>query len=167
MNAETINRTRRTKRWQRAMGGVAALTVAGATMFVASPASAAQYVGHPPRMFCDSSTARVAVAPPVVRANPGAPEAVLWVNQVQRYNGSTWVNEGPAYYHYSLFNSYGQSVTSWSVFGTSTGGWYANNFLRLPVRYQGWHRVYSIVAAANGGVAQGHVGGANSYCWMS
>lgn len=136
-----------------------ALAVTGA-VGTASPAQAARAITGPATLFCDSSTARVAVSPPRVWASYGT-EQVLWQTTLERWNAST--RQWYAYQtwnDWSSFNYYGQSVTSW-------GPKYANNYMRYPVSHSGYYRVRSFVGGNQGGVVWNAYVAGGAYCYIS
>lgn len=141
---------------------IAAAAVGAAFASTAAPASAARSISQSTSFMC--SNARVGVSPPRVWSQPGRPVQAVWIIQLERYNGSRWYRYTQSR-HYSTFNYYGQSVTSWSAFNTSDGGRYVNSRLWVPVRHRGHYRVASAVAAGNLRTTD-YVGGPSSYCYV-
>lgn len=139
-----------------------AATVAAPVALASSPASAASFVNGPRHIQCGVAT--VSLGFPAVIGTPGYPESVVWMNEVQRWNGRSWVVER-VYYHWARYNSYGFNVSGWSAVPNQLRGAYqANNLLNLPVGYHGaFYRVRSAVLAANGGYWEGYAE-AGRYC---
>jgi hypothetical protein len=129
---------------------------------VASPASATRLIQQSANYTC--SNAQVAVSPPRVWAERGRPEQVVWLIQIERWNGTSWYRYSQASFR-ATFDYFGRSPTSWSVFNTRTGGRYINSRMHMPVAHRGYYRVASAVAAPTRSSAV-YVGGPNAYCFM-
>lgn len=145
--------------------GLIALSLASAGLGFAAPqpAAALSTIAPPANYYCDAALIRI--SPPRAWASANQPEPVAWVNVVQRWNGSAWVEYGPRYFNFGSFNVFGQNVTSWSVMATTRGGMYVNSRLNIPVQHQGYYRVYAFVG--NSTLAHnGWIGGDYNYCWM-
>jgi hypothetical protein len=133
------------------------LAVAVGSTALAAPAQAARDIAGPSGFYCDSSTARIAVAPPRIWATYGT-EQVLWVTGIERWNPSTqrWYSYS-TFQDWSSYDYFGRSVTSW-------GPKYTNNYMRYPVYHKGYYRVASAIGGNQGGVTwNGYVAGGN-YC---
>lgn len=141
-------------------GLVAGLALLLASSVLASPAQAARQINAPAGFYCDSSTARIAVAPPRIWATYGT-EQVLWMTRLERWNPSTgrWYTYS-TFSDVSTYNYYGQSMTSW-------GPKYTNNYMRYPVYHKGYYRVLVAVGGNQGGVTwSGYLAGGN-YCQIT
>jgi hypothetical protein len=138
------------------------LAVTGAAL-TASPAQAARAINGPASLFCDSSTARVAVSPPRVWASYGT-EQVLWQTTLERWNPSTrqWYAYG-TWRDWSSFNYYGQQVN----YPMGWGPKYVNNYMRYPVSHAGYYRVRSYVGGTQGGVVWNAYVAGGAYCYIS
>jgi hypothetical protein len=135
----------------------ATVTVLGA---LASPAAAATKIQHPSSYVCSNAT--VAVAPARVWATPGRTEQVVWLIQLDRWNGRAWKRYSQVAYVGS-FNHFGMNVTGWSMYNTRTGGRFINSRMNVPVSHRGYYRVASGVSAPGLSSAV-YVGGARAYC---
>ena len=138
------------------MLAVALLVISGALLASsAAPASAARSIAQSPGFYCEN--ALVKVSPPRVWASGAQPEQVLWRIGIQRWDAGQqrWFSYKTTD-HYSTFNYYGQSLTSWS------GGQFVNSRLNVPVYHQGFYRVASTVAAPGGSSAV--LVGGGQYC---
>jgi hypothetical protein len=136
--------------------------IAAAYFSLASaPAEAARQINGPAWFVCDKYAATISISPPRVWATYGT-EQVLWVSQLQRWNGNTrqWYN----YYRFntwSSFNYYGQGVTAW------TGGRFHNSTLNLRVSHRGHYRVATAINGNQGGAQWGGYVGGGAYCYVS
>jgi len=134
-------------------------------VLVAAPAEAARQITPPQWFACGKYPANISIGPPRIWSSYNRPEHVVWMTQIQRWNGPRWYLYGKPYTTHSTFNYYGQSVTSWGSEATSTGGRYANSSLNLRVEHIGYYRLAVSIGGLDGGVKWfGLVrGGANCY----
>jgi hypothetical protein len=121
------------------------------------PAEAARQVNGPAWFVCDRYPATISISPPRIWASYRT-EQVVWINQLQRWNGRRW----DGYYRFttwSSFNYYGQGVTAWS------GGRFHNSTLNLRVTHRGNYRVAAAITGNQGGATwTGFIGrGASCY----
>jgi len=144
---------------QRLFGGFAIILAAIAALLVtvqAQPASAASSIAGPSNLVCERYNDKLSVSAPRVWASYRT-EQVLWIAQVERWNGYAWVNYSKHNF-YASFNIYGQNVTGWST------GWYANSTMNIPVYRAGYYRVASAVGGTQGGVTWGGYVSGGGYC---
>jgi hypothetical protein len=147
----------------------AALIAAAACLALlpATSAEAARSITPPQWFACGTyHVGMISIGPPRIWASGNKPEQVVWATSIQRWNGSAWVNYSQ-YTFWSTFNYYGQSLTSWSVLNTTTGGRYVNSRLNLPVRHTGYYRVAAAINSSQGGQKwTGWLRG-GAHCYMS
>jgi hypothetical protein len=136
-----------------------ALITAACFSLASPPAEAARQINGPSWFVCNRYAATISISPPRVWATYGT-EQVLWISQLQRWNGSRWYN----YYRFnawSSFNYYGQGVTSWS------GGRFQNSTLNLRVAHRGHYRVATTINGNQGGATwTGFIGG-GAHCYIN
>jgi hypothetical protein len=132
---------------------VALIAAAACVCLLPAPSAEAARSITPPQWFsCGTYHAgMISIGPPRVWASLNRPEQVVWATSIQRWNGSVWVTYGQPYIFWSSFNYYGLSLTSWSVWNTTTGGRYVNSRLNLPVRHTGYYRVAAAINGNQGG----------------
>jgi len=161
-------RARRFGRNRYSLAVVGALVIsAGLVALGSAPAEAARQITPPQGFACGTYyPATISISPPRVWASANRPEQVLWGIQIQRWNGTRWYAYGPQYLFWSTFNYYGQSPTSWSVYNTSSGGWYTNSKLHLPVKHVGYYRLAVSISSNGGGNWAGFVGD-GAHCYMN
>ena len=130
---------------------------------VSAPAVAARSITPPQWFACGTYYAgRISIGPPRVWSSYRRPEQVVWVTQIQRWNGSRWYNYGKQYTTWSTFNYYGQSLTSWS----GNPNRYVNSKLNLPVTHRGYYRVASSINGNQGGVTWSGFINRGASCYM-
>ena len=153
------------RRWALCVGG-ALIAAAACVALVPAPAEAARSITPPQWFACGTYHAgMISIGPPRVWASLNRPEQVVWLTSIQRWNGSVWVNYSQ-FIFWSSFNYYGQSLTSWSVMNTTTGGRYTNSRLNLPVRHTGYYRVAAAINGNQGGQKwTGYLRG-GAHCYM-
>jgi len=117
----------------------------------ATPAHAASQITAPSGFTC-AAGGQLQVAPARIWASYKT-EAVLWLNDVYRYNTATqkWYLYN-SFRNYSSYNVFGQSVTYWMGDGTHPSGSYINSALVLKVQHSGYYRIASYLAGSQGGV---------------
>ena len=136
-------------------------------LLVSAPAQAARQITPPQWFACDKYPATISIGPPRIWSSYNRPEHVVWMTQLQRWDGSRWYAYGRPYTTHSTFNYYGQSITSWASEATSTGGRYVNSSLNLRVGHVGYYRVAVSIGGTDGGpywtgyVSQG------AHCYVS
>ncbi len=128
----------------------------------AQDAAALTQVQPPSGFFCENGNLRV--APARAWATRGT-ETVVWVNQVQRWNGSAWAVYA-TFNNYAAFDTFGRNQSGWSMFANTRGGTFVNSRLSLPVQHQGYYRILTVVGNNTLTSVEGYIGGGSNYCWM-
>lgn len=143
---------RHTSKHRLTLRACAALVGAAACVaLLPAPAEAARSITPPQWFTCGTyHPGQISIGPPRVWASANKPEQVVWATSIQRWNGSAWVNYS-TFVFWSTFDYYGHSITSWSVWNTTTGGRYVNSRLNLPVRHTGYYRVAAAINSSGGG----------------
>ena len=133
------------------LGGALVVAIA-LFVLVSAPAQAARQITPPQWFACGTYyPATISIGPPRIWSSYNRPEHVVWMTQIQRWNGTRWYPYGKPYVTHSTFNYYGQSVTSWAAEATSTGGRYVNSSLNLRVDHVGYYRVAVSIGGVDGG----------------
>jgi hypothetical protein len=125
---------------------------------LSAPAEAARQINGPAWSVCGRYPATISISPPRIWASSGT-EQVVWISQLQRWNGTQWSN----YYRFttwSSFNYYGQGVTAW------TGGRFHNSTLNLRVTHRGYYRVAAAINGSQGGVTWNGFIGRGAHCYI-
>ncbi|MCU1569553.1 MAG: hypothetical protein JWR33_294 [Naasia sp.] len=142
------------------------LTIGGiaASLAFASPATAASSVLGPGGFRCGYH--QVQITAPRVYASRGT-EQVYWLNGLERWNGSRWV-EMTTYANFSSFNSFGRQATAWTgVPSSAPYGSYVNSELIVKATTPGYYRVAAYVASYSGGPVWDAYILNGAYCWVS
>ena len=145
-----------------ALAAVALVGAATLASAAAEPTEAARQINPPAWFVCNRYAATISISPPRVWASHRT-EQVLWISQLQRWNGSQWYKYTAPFQTWNSFNYYGQGVsrTSW------TGGRFHNSTLNLRVSHRGYYRVASVVNGNQGGATwSAFIGGRDNNCFV-
>jgi hypothetical protein len=134
------------------------LIAAACFSLVPAPAEAARQIHGPAWHVCNRYPATISISPPRIWASYRT-EQVVWVNQLQRWNGTRWYNYS-RFTTWSSFNYYGYGVTPWA------GGRFHNSTLNLRVAHRGNYRVAAAINGNQGGVTWTAFIGRGAYCYI-
>ena len=154
---------------RRGSAAVAMVVVAAALFaLMSAPAQAARQITPPQWFACGTYyPGMISIGPPRIWSSYNRPEQVVWIIQIQRWDGTRWSSYGRPYSVWSTFNYYGQSVTSWASFNSSTGGRFVNSGLHLRVGHVGYYRLAVAINGNQGGATwTGFVQG-GAHCYMN